>query len=416
MRTPFAAMVSHDRLIGLAACAGDAITAGGTTMEPHGRRRRRTAQPAQTTTSFAAGEDVVRSTTQERDHSRRELGARPTPRPTPDEDTPPVGDLPPLEVARPERQWRRPTQPQVARKVVTRVAGGAARGATRRLRGISRWRSLSALASVVAFVALFAWFLTGSYWRTRAVEIQGTKDPTLLALVHAQRLTGCDAFLCDFRAARQAIAASTRAQQVSIQVVFPSTTLVRITPRVTTALWRTQGHIWAVGADGVVIGAADHDPSLLAPGAAQVDDPTNVAFSGRTPMPGARIDPALVAMARQLRMSSAGAGLDASSLRLTAADGFTMTAAHTSSLVVFGGPGDAAATFADVRRASPAPEMSQSAESASLSDVWGATPAQAAQGAQIQAEAAASILAQLARSGASASLIDVRWGSHPYYR
>lgn len=295
------------------------------------------------------------------------------------------------------------------------MANGAARGAQRHLRTISLWRGLSVLTPVVAFVALFAWLLAGSYWQTRTIEIQGTKDPTLLALVQAQRLTGCDAFLCDFRTAQKAIAASPRAQQVSIHVVFPSTTLVSITPRVTTALWRTQGTTWAVGADGVVIGAADHDPSLTATGAAQVDDPANIAFSGRAPTPGARMDPALVAMARQLRMSSAGAGLDPASLRLTAEDGFTMTA-RNGALIVFGGPGDAAATLADVQRGSPAPEVSQSAESASLSDVWGATPAQAAQGAQIQAEAAASILAQLARSGASASLIDVRWGSHPYYR
>ncbi len=386
------------------------------TMEPRGRRGRRTAPPAQMSTSYAAGEDVVRSTAEAHEHPRRALSARPTPQPAVSDDSLRVGDLPPLDAARPERRWRRPTQPQIARKVVTRVADSAARGVQGRLRGALRWRSLSAVAPVVALVALFAWFLTGSYWQTRAVEIQGTTDPALLALVHTQRLTGCDAFLCDFRAARQAIAASPRAEQVSIHVVFPSTTLVSITQRVTTALWRTQGHTWAIGADGMVIGAADNDPSLSVPGAALVDDSTDIAFSGRTPTPGARMDPALVAMARQLRMSSAGAGLDPASLRLTAADGFTLTAASNGALVVFGSPHDAAATLADVQRSSPAPEVSQSAESAGLLDTTQATPAQAAQGARIQAEAAASILAQLARSGASASLIDVRWGSHPYYR
>jgi hypothetical protein len=34
----------------------------------------------------------------------------------------------------------------------------------------------------------------------------------------------------------------------------------------------------------------------------------------------------------------------------------------------------------------------------------------------VQVEVAGAILAQLAQSGASATLIDVRWGSHPYYR
>lgn len=383
-------------------------------MEPRGRRGRRTAPPAQTPTSYVAGEDVVSSTAPARGRARGPLSARATPRPAPD-DAPHVDALPPLEVVQRERRWRRPTQPQIAHTVVTRVAGGAARGMRRGVRKISLWRGLVALTPIVALVALFAWFLTGSYWQTRAVRIQGTSDPTVLALVHAQRLTGCDAFLCDFRAARQVIAVSPRVRQVSIQVVFPSTTLVTITPRVTTALWRTQGRTWAIGVDGVVIGDADRDPSLSVKGAAVVEDSGDVAFSGHTPVVGGRMDPALVAMARQLRMSSAGAGLDPATLRLTAADGFTLTA-KSGALVVFGDPADAVATFTDVERASPAPEVSQSAESASLTNSAQSTPAQAAQGAQIQVDAAASILAQLARSGVSASLIDVRWGSHPYYR
>jgi cell division septal protein FtsQ len=296
---------------------------------------------------------------------------------------------------------------------MTRWAGGAARGAGQRVQRVPLRRAFSILTPLVALIALFGWFLLGSYWQTRTVRIQGTTDPALLALVRAQRLTGCDAFLCDFRAARQSIAVSPRAQQVSIQVVFPSTTLVRITPRLTTALWRIQGQTWAVGEDGVVIGAADHDPSLAASGAALVDDPTDIAFAGRAPQPGARMDAALVAMAKQLRMSSAGAGLDPTSLRLTVEDGFTLRAKSSGALVVFGDPTDAAATLADVDRASPAPEVSQSAQDVGVIQ---ATPAQAAQGAQIQVEAAAALVARLAQSGASATRIDVRWGSHPYYR
>jgi hypothetical protein len=111
-----------------------------------------------------------------------------------------------------------------------------------------------------------------------------------------------------------------------------------------------------------------------------------------------------------LRISAAGAGLDPTSLRYSASQGFTMLANSSGALVVFGSPADAQATLADLRGASPAPviiPLTQAAE---------ATPAQAAQGAQLQAEAAGAILARLAQSGASATMIDVRWGSHPYYR
>jgi hypothetical protein len=39
-----------------------------------------------------------------------------------------------------------------------------------------------------------------------------------------------------------------------------------------------------------------------------------------------------------------------------------------------------------------------------------------AQGARLQAQAAQEILARLAQSGATAGVVDVRWGAHPYYR
>ncbi|HEY7850472.1 MAG TPA: hypothetical protein VIC27_10440, partial [Ktedonobacterales bacterium] len=272
-------------------------------------------------------------------------------------------------------------------------------------------------------LALLIWMLTGAYWQTRRILIQGTSDPALLALTHTQRLTGCNAFRCDFSAARRAIAASPRAQLVSIQVVFPDTTLVRITPRQAAALWRTQGQTWAVGADGVVVGATQGDPSLATPGAAVVDDPADLAFAGTTPRPGAHMDAALVEMARQLRISGADAGMNPLSLSYSATDGFAMLTNGSGTLVVFGSPDDAQATLANLNSASPAPAINPAInpptpaeQSTQPIQAIQATPAQAAQGAKVQVEVAGAILAQLSQSGASATLIDVRWGSHPYYR
>jgi hypothetical protein len=110
------------------------------------------------------------------------------------------------------------------------------------------------------------------------------------------------------------------------------------------------------------------------------------------------------------------------SLSYSAAYGFAMLTNDSGTLVVFGSPDDAQVTLANLSGASPAPAISSLAPAAQttqpiqMNQSIQATPAQAAQGAKVQVEVAGAILAQLAQSGASATLIDVRWGSHPYYR
>lgn len=278
-----------------------------------------------------------------------------------------------------------------------RLAGQAARAVGGRLRRVSLVRATGLAAALLAVLALLLWLSFGSYWQVRHVRIQGTSDATLQALARAQRLTGCDAFRCDFSAAQRAIAASPRAQAVSITATFPDTAVVNITPRLPVALWTAQGQTWAVGADGVVVGSTQRDPSLARADAARVDDPANLAFAGHVTQPGSRMDPALVAMASQLRMSGSAAGLQLSALRYSAQDGFTAQAPG-GALIIFGAPADAQAMLADVTGAASA-----------------VSPASIARGARIQVEAASAILTRLAQTGASASVIDVRWGAHPYY-
>ena len=286
-----------------------------------------------------------------------------------------------------------------------RLAGRAARAVGGQLRRVSLARVLALAAPLVAVLALLLWLSFGSYWQVRHVRIVGTSDPTLLALARAQRLTGCDAFRCDFSAAQRAIAASPRAQRVSVSVMFPDTALVSVTPRATAALWSVQGQTWAIGADGVVIDSIARAPALAQGAAVTVDDPANLAFAGQTPHAGSHLNLALIAMASQLRISSVGAGSSPTTLRYSAQDGFTaLTTGGT--LIIFGAPSDAQATLADLTSATPAAPT-------------GATPLSptaVAQGARLQAQAAQDILARLAQSGATAGVIDVRWGAHPYYR
>ncbi len=397
-------------------------------MEPRRgqRRARRTGMPARPPRSpaispasmpapYAVGEDVTAATGDQppanadtsRDHRRPERTRRTQRRIAAAASHLTAGDEALIPSEARKARWRRPTRRQVALARVAHVARVGARSAGGRLRRIPPGRAIYLGIPLTLAVALLVWMFAGSYWQARSVRIQGTSDPTLLALVHAQRLTGCNVFRCDFSAARQAIAASPRAQSVSITIVYPETTLVKITPRQTVALWQTQGETWAIGADGVIVGSIQAEPSLVGKGAVVVNDPGGVDCAGRTPRPGARMDAALVAMARQLRISVTSAGLHLTSLRYSAKDGFTMAASESGALVLFGGPADAQATVADLTSATSATPASESVV---------VTPAQAEQGTKLQVEAAGAILARLAQSGASASVIDVRWGSHPYYR
>lgn len=396
-------------------------------MEPHRglRRTRWTATStrsgraadtsrAQTPASYAAGEDILATaidapeTPLQTPERARQVARTRQPLPAPDQkqrQRAVAETLAPDETRR--ARWRRPAPRQVALTRLTRGLEAGASVARRPLRLLTPKRTLSASVTLALLLALCYWLFASAYWQTRDVRIQGTSDPMLIALARAQRLTGCNAFRCDFSAARQAIASSPHVEHVAISVVFPHTTLVSITQRQTAALWRTQTATWAVGDDGVIIGALGSEPGLSVSGAAVVDDPGGVALAGRAPQPGAHMDAALVAMARQLRTSATGAGLDPTSLRYSAANGFTMQARGAGTLIEFGMPVDAQNTLTDLTSAAPAPQSMHLAQ---------VTPGQVAQGAKMQAEAAAAVLARLAKTGASATLIDVRWGGHPYYR
>lgn len=348
---------------------------------------------------YAAGEDLATPTVSAppRAPRRRERGRSPTSETA--HDSYRVGEE---ALARPNGQRAPRAHPR--RRTPGRLARMARFGA-RGVRRLSPVRAIALLAPLVALIALLLWLGFGSYWQVRHVRIEGTSDATLLALAHAQRLTGCDAFRCDFSAAQRAIAASPRVQRVSVTVVFPDTALVSVTPRATAALWKAQGQMWAIGADGVVIGSVGRDPALARGAGATVDDPADLAFAGQTPRAGSRMNPALVAMASQLRISSSATGSSPATLRYSAQDGFTaLTAGGT--LMIFGAPSDAQATLADL--------TSETAPAATGAPQT--TPAAVAQGARIQAQVAQNILARLAQTGATASVIDVRWGAHPYYR
>jgi hypothetical protein len=351
---------------------------------------------------YAAGEDLATPTVSVPPHAPRQRQRR-APASEAERDRYRVGEE---ALARPNGQRSPRAHPQRRRPGrLARMARVGARAAGRELRRVSPMRASALLAPLVALIALLLWLTFGSYWQVRHVRIAGTSDATLLTLARAQRLTGCNAFRCDFSVAQRAIAASPRVQRVSVTVVFPDTALVSVTPRVAAALWIAHGQTWAIGADGVVIGSVGRDPTLARGAAVTVDDPADLAFAGQTPRVASSMNPALVAMASQLRISSSGAGSSPAPLRYSAQDGFTaLTAGGT--LIIFGAPSDAQTTLADLTSETPP----------AATGVPQTTPAAVAHGARLQAQAAQDILARLAQSGVTASVIDVRWGAHPYYR
>jgi hypothetical protein len=195
-----------------------------------------------------------------------------------------------------------------------------------------------------------------------------------------------------------------------------------------------------VASDGIVLGqlgtdgALAIDPTLSLVGLPMVEAQASAnanGAQGRALKPGDDLGETVIAMAAQLRLLVIAGllGVAPSAVTLTydgAADGqgfvATTPGAPQGPTIIFGGPDAAAAMAADL-----APQPSQVAPSSSQGTQAGAAGGLAApsgeppdattvtQGARLQLAALASVLALLAQNGEQATLIDLRWGAHPYY-
>jgi hypothetical protein len=155
-----------------------------------------------------------------------------------------------------------------------------------------------------------------------------------------------------------------------------------------------------VASDGAVLGVSSSVLDSVETRLPVIDDPAALAFGGKTPQPGMRMPSINAEMATQLRktlIDIAGGW----TIHVTGDRGFVADSSGGTS-VIFGTPVDATQVAYGV--ASPGS--------------FGVAPdaATVRRGVRQQALELRAILAALAKRGAHASLVDLRWGLHPYYR
>ena len=265
-----------------------------------------------------------------------------------------------------------------------------------------RWRWLALLAAPLALVMLALWAVTTPRFQVRTVRIEGTSDPQIVAAIRTLPLGGCDVFRCDTAARRRAVAALPAVAAAEVSAVLPDTLVVRVTPRQPGLLWRAGGQGIVLATDGVVLGTTQSNPAYAKLNLPVMDDPQSALFAGQIPAAGQRVDPAIVEMARQLRRGTDKVLRDGWTPRYTGDLGFVAERAD-GGRALFGGPADAVTS------------VQPGAGPAGLGAI---TPdaATAGRGAARQIATLRALLDTLAKSGQRATRIDLRWGTHPYYR
>ncbi len=301
--------------------------------------------------------------------------------------------------------WRRAARPTPAPAAVATVAtvteAMAARRAKRRRVRINYGLVLLALAQS-AVLGLAAWGLTSPTWQVRYVQVTGTQDAALAAAIRRLPLTGCNIFRCDTARQARLVEALPAVASAEVHAAYPDGEIVVVTPRHPALLWQANGQDVVVASDGTVLGAPESDPAYARAALPHVLDDTGAVFGGRTPEPGAKMPVNMVEMAGQLRNGMASAlGGNGWTLHYAPDNGF-IALAPNGEQVIFGTPSDAASVVMVAQSPS----------------ILGVAPESATVDAGVQAQLAEvqSLNTLLAGRGQKPSLIDVRWGAHPYYR
>lgn len=259
------------------------------------------------------------------------------------------------------------------------------------------------LLAQIALVALAIWGLTSPTWQVRHIRIEGTHDPTLLHAIQQLPLTGCNIFRCDLASSARRVERLPLVARAEAHASYPDALVIVVTPRHPAVLWHTGAGDVVLAADGTVLGARETDPTFTQPLLPQIDDDAAALFSGHLPQAGQSISAVLVEMAGQLRRDMAGALGEGWALRYTADRGFVATNAD-GRLVLFGTPADAALATQIDAQAQALPQVAPPSSDA------------VARGVRRQLAELRALLTQLKQRGERATLIDLRWGAHPYYR
>lgn len=262
---------------------------------------------------------------------------------------------------------------------------------------------IALLIAQIALVALAVWGLTSPTWRVRHIRVEGTSDPVLLQAIQQLPLTGCNIFHCDLASGAHQVERLPLVAHAEARASYPDTLVIVVTLRHPAVLWHTGAGDVVLADDGTVLGAPESDPTFTQPSLPQIDDDAAALFAGQPPHSGQSISALLVEMAGQLRKDMAGALGDGWALRYTAANGLVATNADGRQ-VLFGTPSDAALV------------VQTDAQVQALLQVTPPSPDAVARGVRRQLAELRALLAQLSQRGERATLIDLRWGAHPYYR
>lgn len=280
-----------------------------------------------------------------------------------------------------------------------------ARTSKRRRIRINVGLALLAVAQI-AVLGLIAWGLTSPTWQVRYVQVEGTQDATLAAAIRKLPLTGCNIFRCDMAQRVRLVEGLPAIASAQVHAAYPDGLIVMVTPRRPALLWQvggeTNGQTIVIASDGTVLGTSASDPAYTKAVLPLVLDDESAAFGGRMPAPGANMPAIMAEMAGQLRNGmTAALGGPGWTLHYATDNGFVAMGPNGEQ-VVFGTPADAALALA--------PPVAPAA--------LGSTPDTATvdAGVRAQLDEVRSLEALLASKRQHPSLIDVRWGTHPYYR
>lgn len=276
------------------------------------------------------------------------------------------------------------------------------RGRQHRHRRSRRIALLALICAQVLVAATALWALTTPHFQARRVEVAGIADPLVVRHIETLPLTGCNIFRCDTAALAERVERLPAVASATVSAVYPDGLLVRVTPRQPELLWHTAQADLVIAADGTLLGAVSDDPAFARLTLPEVQDGSAAAFSGAAPAAGARLDPLLVNMAAQLRKEMQPVLGGGWALDYDAGTGLVAVHSGDGSRVVFGAPRDAAQAADDT---------------SSVAALLNAPTAdQVARGVRMQLSELRAMLALLAGQGQHAALIDLRWGTHLYYR
>jgi cell division septal protein FtsQ len=257
-----------------------------------------------------------------------------------------------------------------ALKHAERQAGPKRRPArSRRRRWL--WRALILVPLLLAAAFGLYTLFTAPYFQVQHITIEGTRSGQIIAAIGRLHLTGVNIFLADTSADAAHIKTLPPVADASVTRSLPDTLLIAVVERQPVLIWQAGTTLYSVDAGGAIIAQVQQ-----ADGLPVVSDEHSRDQHGHPFAPGGKIDPRIIQMARQLleRIPTAS-GITSFTLRDTLAYGIVLTSADGWQ-ARFGGPDHLDTKIKEL----------------------------------------VAILQLVRQQGQQLALVDLRFGSYPYYR